>query len=258
MSMNSHLPLTELKKSLAVINAESLDRRVLNSFIKRVAGNGVGNVRILNVYGQRYIGTGLNSGLEIEVHGTAGNDLGAFMDGPSIVIYGNVQDGCGNTMNTGLIVVHGQAGDVTGYSMRGGKIFIRDNVGYRAGIHMKEFQNTRPFLVVGGSAGDFLGEYMAGGVILVLGLNWPHRREFTARFVGTGMHGGLIYMRGEMRHLGTGAEISDVDEDDMDQIGELVKEFCCHFGFDSDRIMESTFTKMIPSSRRPYGNLYAR
>jgi len=256
--MSSHVPLPALKKSLSVINAESLDRRVLNSFLKRVAAEGVGKVQIHNVYGQRYIGTGLNNGLEIEVHGTAGNDLGAFMDGPSIVVYGNVQDGCGNTMNNGLIVVHGQAGDVTGYSMRGGKIFIRDSVGYRAGIHMKEFQNTRPFLVIGGSTGDFLGEYMAGGVILVLGLNSPHGEEFMARFVGTGMHGGLIYARGEMRRVGTGAEISDVEEDDMDQIEGLIKEFCCHFAFDSDGILESTFTKVIPSSRRPYGNLYAR
>ena len=256
--MSFHLPFPEPKKSPAVINAELLDRRILNSFLKRVAADGVEKVQIHNVYGQRYIGTGLNYGLEIEVHGTAGNDLGAFMDGPSIVIYGSVQDGCGNTMNNGLIVVHGQAGDVTGYSMRGGKIFIRDNVGYRAGIHMKEFQSARPFLVVGGSAGDFLGEYMAGGVILVLGLNWHHRREFTAKFAGTGMHGGIIYIRGEVRHLGTGAEISDADEDDMGQIGELVKEFCCHFGFDSDRIIGNAFTKVIPSSRRPYGNLYAR
>ena len=36
---------------------------------------------------------------------------------------------------------------------------------------------------------------MAGGVILVLGLNLHKGECCKARFVGTGMHGGVIYER---------------------------------------------------------------
>jgi len=121
------------------------------------------------VSGQRYIGDGLKGKFKIEINGTPGNDLGAFMDGPSIEVFGNGQDGIGNTMNTGKIVIHGDCGDILGYSMRGGRIFIKGDVGYRAGIHMKSFNEKRPVLIIGGSAGNFLGEYMAGGIIIILG-----------------------------------------------------------------------------------------
>ncbi len=80
----------------------------------------------------------------IDMYGTPGNDLGAFMNGPKVTVYGNAQDGCGNTMNEGEIVIHGHAGDVTGHSMRGGRIFVKDYVGYRVGIHMKEYQKKIP------------------------------------------------------------------------------------------------------------------
>jgi len=109
--------------------------------------------------------------VEIEIFGTPGNDLGAFTDGHRITVRGNTQDGCGNTMNEGEIVIHGHAGDITSLSARGGSVFIRYDVGYRAGIHIKGYQDKKSMLIIGGSAQDFLGEYMAGGVLVLLGLN---------------------------------------------------------------------------------------
>lgn len=256
-SNDESAPRVIVEDGLARIDAEGIHYRDLNALLKRLKSNGVTRVEIHNLYGQRYIGTGVDGNLEIEIYGTAGNDLGAFMDGPRIKVYGNVQDGCGNTMNNGLIVVHGHAGDVVGYSMRGGKIFIRDYVGYRASIHMKEYRDIRPFIVIGGSTRDFLGEYMAGGVILVLGLNLRDGENRGAKFVGTGMHGGVIYVRGEITHLGQEAEVMNVDEKDMRLIQDLVSEFCNHFGFNLDEIMSKEFTKIVPVSIRPYGRLYA-
>ena len=120
------------------------------------------------------------------------------MNGPNIEVHGNAQDCSGNTMNEGQIVIHGQAGDITGHGMRGGKIFVRDDVGYRVGIHMKEYEHKIPQIVIGETAGDFLAEYMAGGIIVILGLNLKEGEKCKARFVGTGMHGGVIYERGEI------------------------------------------------------------
>jgi len=219
--------------------------------------NGIKKIRLYNVYGQRYIGTNLRSKINLEVHGTPGNDLGAFMDGPEIIVYGNVQDCCGNTMNDGYIVVHGRAGDITGYSMRGGKFFIRDNVGYRAGIHMKEYGNKKPCLVVGGTAQDFLGEYMAGGVVVILGLNLRPGERHKARFVGRGMHGGVLYIHGEVTSISKEAEVTSLDEEDWKTLHRLVHEFCRYFKFDADKILERSFKKIIPVSHRPYGRLYA-
>lgn len=246
-----------IEDDVAKIDAEDVHYRHLNAMLRTINGNGVKKVEIHNVYGQRYIGTDLDGNLEIQVYGTPGNDLGAFMDGPNIHVHGNAQDGCGNTMNGGLIVVHGRAGDVTGYSMRQGKIFIRDDTGYRTGIHMKEYQNTRPFMVIGGSARDFLGEYMAGGVILLLGLNLRDGETHKARFVGTGMHGGVIYVHGEITHLGNEVEVMDVNETDIHLIQNLTKEFCNYFNFDFDKVIGKKFAKIVPVSHRPYGSLYA-
>src|SRR4030043_1085734 len=155
--------------SVARIDAKGVFYRELNARLRDLASNGTRKIQLQNVYGQRYIGTDIEKPVEIELFGTRGNDLGAFMDGPRIIVRGNAQDGGGNTMNSGEIIIHGHAGDILGLSARGGKIFVREDVGYRAGIHMKEYQDKRPIVVIGGTAEDFLGEYMAGGVPLFLG-----------------------------------------------------------------------------------------
>jgi glutamate synthase domain-containing protein 3 len=239
------------------VNAEGMHYRELNRLLRSLDGNGAERIEIRNVYGQRYIGTDLDKKIRIEIHGTPGNDLGAFLNGPRLVVHGNAQDGCGNTMNDGQIVVHGHAGDIAGYAMRGGKIFIRDDVGYRTGIHMKGYVNKKPYLVVGGTARDFLGEYMAGGVLLVLGLTLKPGERHGARFVGTGMHGGIIYVRGEITHVGKEVKVMNVNRGDFDLIQSLVEEFCNNFNFDPNEVMNGEFSKIVPFSHRPYGMIYA-
>jgi len=247
----------EVKSGMARIDAEGMYYRALNALLRNLNGDGVKKIELYNICGQRYIGTGLDGNLAIEVHGTPGNDLGAFMRGPSVVVYGNAQDGCGNTMDEGKIVIHGHAGDIVGYSMRGGSIFIRGDVGYRVGIHMKEYQDKRPVIVVGGTAQDFLGEYMAGGVLVVLGLTLGDDAVHDARFVGTGMHGGKMYVRGEVKNPAGDIEVVDLDDGDIRLLRSLVGEFCNYFGFNIDEIMTQKFSKLIPISKRPYGKLYA-
>jgi len=197
--------------------------------------------------------------VEIEIFGTPGNDLGAFMDGPRIIVRGTAQDGCGNTMNEGEIVIHGHAGDILGLSARGGKIFVRDDVGYRAGIHMKEYGEKKPVLVIGGTAQDFLGEYMAGGILILLGLNLAEGEHHKARFLGTGMHGGVIYLRGSVDDYQLGKEVgvAGLEGKDHSILHGFIGEFAAHFGYDAEEILKHKFTKLFPLWLRPYGRLYA-
>jgi glutamate synthase domain-containing protein 3 len=245
-------------RAMIEMDATGLHFRDLNARIHAAVAKGVKTIRLLHVRGQRYIGTGLRQPVSIEIHGVPGNDLAAFMEGPHITVYGNAQDGCGNTMNAGEIVIHGHAGDITGLSMRGGKIFIRDNVGYRVGIHMKEYREQRPAIVIGGTAQHFLGEYMAGGVLVLLGLNTPGGKHM-ARFIGTGMHGGVMYVRGTLERDQLGKEVGmvELNEDDHALLGRLIEEFCQHFNYDANEIMRGNFVKLLPLSKRPYGRLYA-
>jgi glutamate synthase domain-containing protein 3 len=241
------------------VDAEDLYYRDLNCLLRQaIAAEGIERIEIKNVCGQRYLGTDLETTAQIDIYGTPGNDLGAFMNGPKLVVHGNAQDGCGNTMNEGQIIIHGHAGDVTGNSMRGGKIFVRDYVGYRVGIHMKEFQRKIPQIVIGQTAGDFLAEYMAGGIMVILGLNLKEGEKCKARFVGTGMHGGVIYERGEILQPVNGTKTLEAGKRDLKIIEGLVKEYCSHFGIDSNEIMNIKFKKILPISKRPYEKLFSQ
>jgi len=247
------------KDSIVKIDASGVYYRELNDVLRQAIGNGTRRIELRNVYGQRYIGTDLNVPVEIEILGTPGNDLGAFMNGPRIIVRGNAQDGCGNTMNEGEIIIHGHAGDIIGLAARGGKIFVREDVGYRAGIHMKEYQEQKPALVIGGTAQDFAGEYMAGGVMILLGLNLGEGEPHKARFIGTGMHGGVIYLRGsvEEHQLGKEVGVAELEDNDRQVLKQLVGEFASHFDYDADDIMKREFVKLFPRWLRPYGRLYA-
>ena len=241
--------MTDRKDSVVKIDATGVHYRELNASLREAALNGARKIELYNVYGQRYIGTDLDKPVEIEIFGTPGNDLGAFMNGPRIIVHGNAQDGCGNTMNEGEIIVHGHAGDIIGLSARGGKIFVREDVGYRAGIHMKEYQGKKPVLVIGGTAQDFLGEYMAGGILILLGLNLGEGEYHKARFIGTGMHGGVIYLRGNVEDYQLGKEVgvAELEDNDHQILQQFVGEFAAHFGYDAEEILKHKFIKAVPS-----------
>jgi glutamate synthase domain-containing protein 3 len=251
--------MPEKANAVVKIDAYGLSHRELNARLRDAVFNGTQRIELQNVYGQRYIGTDLNKLVEIEIFGVPGNDLGAFMDGPRIIVRGNAQDGCGNTMNNGEIIVHGHAGDITGLAARGGKIYIREDVGYRAAIHMKEYGEKKPVLVIGGTAQDFFGEYMAGGIVILLGLNLKEGECHKAKFIGTGMHGGVIYLRGTVEDYQLGKEvgIANLEKEDLQVLQKFVGEFAFHFGFDAGDILKHTFVKLFPLWLRPYGRLYA-
>lgn len=245
--------------SVITIDATGVYYRELNSRLRETICNGVQKIELHHVCGQRYIGTGLDRPVDIEIFGTPGNDLGAFMNGTRITVRGNAQDCCGNTMNSGEIIIHGHAGDIIGLSARGGKIFVREDVGYRAGIHMKEYGDKKPVLVIGGTAQDFLGEYMAGGTLILLGLNLKEGETHRANFIGTGMHGGVIYLRGSVHDFQLGKEVgsAELERSDCQILKELVGEFAASFGYDAEEILKHRFTKLFPRHLRPYGRLYA-
>ena len=246
------------RKSATLI-AKRTYYKQFNEEIRALVADGVTDFTIKECNGQRYIATALEGDLRFDIYGVPGQDLGAFMRGPQVYIHNNAQDGVGNTMDAGRVVIDGLAGDVIGYAMRGGEIFIKGDVGYRVGIHMKAYLDHQPKIVVGGKAGDFLGEYMAGGIILLLGMfSDKPDAPIAGRSLGTGMHGGVIYVRGTVPvdQLGPGLTATPVDSDDLAVIEALVKDYAKELKLDSKAIMGENFVKIRPFSHRPYGNLY--
>jgi glutamate synthase domain-containing protein 3 len=257
---------TETKSAPAplVIDATGVHYKELNEQIRRAAAEGATHIVVRGVCGQRYICGGLvDPTLTVELYGVAGNDLGVFMDGPTIICHDDVQDGAANTMNSGVIVVERDAGDVLGYGMRGGRLYVRGSVGYRVGIHMKEFQDKRPAIVIGGRAGKFLGEYMAGGTICVLGLDVAPDESVVGNYCGTGMHGGVMFIRQPVDERSVGKEVgfADLSDEDALWMSDLVRDFCARLSLDPAPVLEAIdvgeFVKLYPYSKRPYGNLYS-
>ena len=95
------------------IDATGISTEDLNERLMALMLGGTEKFVLKNVCGQRYIGTRLYSKngdkrkLDIDIVGTPGSDLGAFMSGHRLRVHGNVQDGVGNTMDDGEIVVEG-------------------------------------------------------------------------------------------------------------------------------------------------------
>lgn len=232
----------------------------VNKILREHINKGEKEFILRGVNGHRYLFAGVSAEITAQIYGTPGLDLGAFMRGPILRVFGNVQDGAGNTMDEGKIIVHGMAGDVVGYAMRGGKIHVFGDVGYRVGIHMKAYMEKVPVIVIGGKAGDFLGEYMAGGIIILLGMNTIYpERPIAGLFLGTGMHGGVIYVRGKVKEsqLGLGLKPYALESEDEKLLERHLKEYCEDFGLDLSEILKEDFVKIIPYTHRPYGKLYA-
>ena len=239
------------------IDAKGLHYTPLNQQIRAAIAAGAKEIVIDNVLGQRFIGDGIRGDdVTLTVNGVPGGDLAMFMSGPTIIVHGNADHAPGNTMDNGRIIIHGSAGDAVAHSMRGGRVYVRDNIGYRGGIHMKQYMEKRPILVVGGAARAFLGEYMAGGLLIVLGLTGiPPIEE---RGVGSGIHGGEIYIRGpvDTYNLGVGAKETPATDEQKMMIKPIIEDFAQVFGIDAKALTSSEYTRISPASARPFANKY--
>ena len=123
---------------------------------------------------------------------------------------------------------------------------------------MKAYLDRFPLVVVGGAAQDYLGEYMAGGVLVVL--NLQNKPLAVGNFVGTGMHGGSIFIRGKVEEYQVGAEVG-FRPAGTKRNGHTSRKFSRTIS-GSMKLKErdfkrEDFVKLFPKSARPYGNLYS-
>ncbi|MDD4137019.1 MAG: hypothetical protein PHT99_03875 [Methanoregula sp.] len=239
------------------IDAKDVHYTPLNQQIRKAVVDGVKEIALDNVLGQRFIADGLRGDdVTITVNGVPGGDLAMFMSGPTIIVHGNADHAPGNTMDKGTVIIHGSAGDAVAHSMRGGRVYVRDNIGYRGGIHMKKYLEKRPILVVGGSARAFLGESMAGGLVIVLGMG--DTKPISEQGVGSGIHGGEIFVRGPVDKLclGSGTKQAPVTEEEMAMIRPIIEDFAKSFGIDAGPLLASGYTRIAAISARPFASKY--
>jgi glutamate synthase (ferredoxin) len=151
--------------------------------------------RLAGAIAARHGDHGFSGELRLELAGSAGQSLGAFLaDGLVIELTGEANDYVGKGMAGGELVLRPPepalggpdnviAGNTCLYGATGGRLFAAGRAGERVAV-----RNSAATAVVEG-AGDHCCEYMTGGVVALLGA--------VGRNACAGMTGGTAYFRAD-------------------------------------------------------------
>jgi hypothetical protein len=120
-------------------------------------------VKIGGLDGHHGVLAGLTGKGRVTVSGSAGDYLGAFLDGPEVTLSGSAGDFAGSTMVSGRLIVEGTVGTGMCCHMAGGEARVKGRVGAGAGSMM-----TDGLLVLDAPVGPGPGEGMTGGTMILL------------------------------------------------------------------------------------------
>ncbi len=207
--------------------------------VNRAVGTLTGSA-LTRALGARTLG---DDHIQIDLQGSAGQSLGAFMPGGmTIRLRGDTNDYAGKGLSGGRIVIRPDAsatfasdeniiaGNVIGYGATSGEIFISGIVGERCAV-----RNSGATVVVEGT-GDHACEYMTGGVVVILG--------DVGRNLAAGMSGGTLYLYDPRvtvhEHLSAGVyEIELLESEDDERLFALLERFRDETGSTkADRILK--------------------
>ena len=163
------------------------------------------DIEVLNPDARHHIGVGLIHPVRVHIKGSAGYFCAGLADQARFEIDNNVGWGLGDNMYAGTVTVRGNAGAIAGVAIRGAEIVVHGNVGSRAGQVMKAGT-----LCCVGNANFMAGYMMYGGRIIILGESGER--------VGEDMAAGDIYVGGAVRSLGSDAQLTDIEEAEIDDV----------------------------------------
>ncbi|NYJ66574.1 glutamate synthase (NADPH/NADH) large chain [Pseudoclavibacter chungangensis] len=194
--LDEHFDQQLLHAASAEATAEerTFDLEVHNT--DRAVGTMLGH-HVTRIHGEHGLPTG---SIDIVLHGTAGQSLGAFLPaGIRIRLFGDANDYVGKGLSGGEIVVRPDeratfdaaknviAGNVIGYGATSGTMFLSGVVGERFLVR------NSGATAVAEAVGDHALEYMTGGQAVVLGT--------TGKNFGAGMSGGVAFVHKLLRNL---------------------------------------------------------
>ena len=189
--------------------------RELNQFLHHERD--VAKVTVLNPDGAHNIAVGLDSAVEVEVHGHAGYYAAGMNKTATVTVFGSAGTGVGENMMSGKVVVKGFASNGAGASAHGGLLVIECNAGLRCGISLKGGD-----IVVGGSVGSFSAFMAQAGRMVICG--------DAGDALGDSLYEAVLYVRGHIKSLGADAQVEPMSEDDVAAVADLLAQA----GFDHD------------------------
>ena len=186
--------------------------RELNQFLHQEAKDGkVGKVTVLNPDGAHNIAVGLDCPVEVEVLGHAGYYAGGMNKTATVTISGSAGTGVGENMMSGKVHVKGFASNGAGASAHGGLLVIDGDAGLRCGISLKGGD-----IVVGGSVGSFSAFMAQAGRMVICG--------DAGDALGDSIYEAVLYVRGNIKTLGSDAQIEPMSKDDLATVADLLSQ----------------------------------
>jgi len=184
--------------------------RELNQLLHKEARNGkLGKVTVLNPDGAHNIAVGLDCPVEVDVQGHAGYYVGGMNKTATVTITGSAGTGVGENMMSGKVHVKGFASNGAGASAHGGLLVIDGDAGLRCGISLKGGD-----IVVGGSVGSFSAFMAQAGRMVICG--------DAGDALGDSIYEAVLYVRGNIKTLGSDAQIEPMSQADLDTVADLL------------------------------------
>ncbi|MDD3884230.1 MAG: protein glxC [Gallionella sp.] len=184
--------------------------RELNQLLHKDAKDGkLGKVTVLNPDGAHNIAVGLDCPVEVEVQGHAGYYVGGMNKIATITVMGSAGTGVGENMMSGKVHVKGFASNGAGASAHGGLLVIDGDAGLRCGISLKGGD-----IVVGGSVGSFSAFMAQAGRMVICG--------DAGDALGDSLYEAVLYVRGNIKTLGSDAQIEPMSQADLDTVADLL------------------------------------
>lgn len=186
-------------------------RRDLNSQLHALQPNSnQTHWRIENPNGQHALAVGLDSPVTVEIGGHAGYYCAGMNKQATVVVEGNVGVGVAENMISGMVHVKGDASQAAGATAHGGLLVIDGDASARCGISMKGIN-----IVVKGSIGPMSAFMAQSGTLIVLG--------DAGDALGDSIYEAKLFVRGEVRSLGTDCVEKAVRDEHKEELRELLQ-----------------------------------
>lgn len=184
--------------------------REVNRYLHReLAADGVKKVRIDNPDGAHSIACGLDVEVDVEINGHVGYYVAGMNKHARVTVNGNAGPGAAENMMSGVVRVRGFASTSAGASARGGCLVIEGDASLRCGISLKGAD-----IVVGGSVGSFSAFMAQAGRMVICG--------DAGDALGDSLYEAVIYVRGEVKSLGSDARFEEMAQADYETVAKLL------------------------------------
>jgi glutamate synthase domain-containing protein 3 len=196
---------------MRVVDLDVTSLRDLNQMLHDLGeGTNETHFRVINPRGRHAIAAGLDAPVTVEIDGNAGYYCAGMNKRGNVIVNGSAGVGVAENMMSGRVHVKGDASSSAGATGCGGLLVIDGNAAARCGISSRGIN-----IVVKGSVGHMSAFMAQAGALVVLG--------DTGHALGDSIYEARLFVRGNVKSLGSDCIEKPLRDEHKEQLGELLK-----------------------------------